>query len=78
MEDDSGTPLSADDIIPVLTSETALSPNPDNPYYLIQADKGMTTNWLFEQHLHLCGLSLFLAPEPITGGGSVNSTSKLI
>lgn len=59
MEDDSGTPLSADDIIPVLTSEAALSPNPDNPYNLIQVDKGMTTSWLFEQHLYVCGLSLF-------------------
>lgn len=42
MEDDVGTPLSADDIIPVLTSEVALAPNPDNPYSLIQIDKGMT------------------------------------
>ena len=43
MEDDSGTPLPAERIIPILTSENALAPNPDNPYSLIQADKGMRT-----------------------------------
>ena len=41
MEDDLGAPLSADDIIPVLSEEVALSPNPGNPYSLIQVDKGM-------------------------------------
>ena len=41
MEDDSSTPLSADDIIPILTSEASLASTPGNPYYLIQADKGM-------------------------------------
>ena len=43
MEDDSGTPLPAEGIIPILTSETALAPNPGNPYFLIQVDKGMRT-----------------------------------
>ena len=43
MEDDTGTPLPADGIIPILTSETALAPNPGNPYYLIDVDKGMRT-----------------------------------
>ena len=46
MEDDSGTPLSADEIIPLLSSEATLAPNPGNPYFLVQVDKGMK---LFEK-----------------------------
>ena len=74
MEDDSGAPLSADDIIPVLTEEVALSPNPGNPYYLIQVDKGMT---IFVSKIteHMDSYSLCIAPEPVTKDGSpVTST----
>ena len=45
MEDDTGTPLSADDVIPILTAEAVLSPNPSNPYYLVQVEKGMTISY---------------------------------
>jgi len=40
MEDDDGSPLLADDIIPILTSEDALGLNDDNPYNLLNAEKG--------------------------------------
>ena len=50
MEDDSGTPLSADVIIPVLSEEVALSPNPGNPYYLLQVDKGMTLSCVCKEN----------------------------
>ena len=45
VEDDTGTPLSAEDIIPILTEEAALSPNPSNPYNLIQIEKGITISY---------------------------------
>jgi len=40
MKDDDGRPLLADDIIPILTSEVALGFNDDNPYNLLNAEKG--------------------------------------
>jgi len=40
--EDSGTPILADDIIPILANEDALALYPGNPYGLIQVDKGIT------------------------------------
>ena len=74
MEDDDGIPLLADDIIPILTSEVSLGFNDDNPYNLLNAEKG--------KHMYLHGnilykYMLFTAPEPVTRNISNTNTSKL-
>ena len=46
MEDNDGNPLLADDIIPILISEVALGFNDDNPYNLLNAEKGkFSSSW---------------------------------